>query len=157
MHTVEGKVAIVTGGARGIGRGSALALAKQGFHVAIVDLLREEALETATEIRDLGVEATTYEADVADFARADEVAGSIAAEWGRIDFLLNNAGRSMAKGLLEISEAEWDRTIEINLKGCFNWCRAVVPAMQRGGGGRIVSISPSDPRTTFGSGTARSR
>lgn len=141
MGTDGGKVAIVTGGARGIGRGAALALAGAGYRVGLVDLLREEAEATADEIRGLGVEATVHEADVADFPRAQEIADAITAEWGGIDFLLNNAGRSMAKGLLDISEAEWDRTIEINLKGCFNWCRAVVPAMQQAGGGRIVSIS----------------
>lgn len=135
------KVAIVTGGARGIGRGSALALADRGFDIALVDLLHEEAEATANEIRARGVAAETFEADVADFARAQDVTDAIISKWGRVDFLLNNAGRAMPKGLLEISEAEWDRTIDINLKGCFNWCRAVTPAMQHAGAGRIVSIS----------------
>lgn len=134
-------VALVTGGARGIGRGCALALAAEGFDVALVDLLVPEMERTAGEIRALGREVRTYEADVADFRRAQEVVDDLVAAWGRVDFLLNNAGRSNPKGLLEITEEEWDRTIDLNLKSCFNWCRAVVPAMQARGGGRIANMS----------------
>jgi len=147
MEKRTNKVAIVTGGARGIGRGSALALADKGFDIALVDLLREEALATADEIRGRGVAVETYEADVSNFARAQEIVDAIVSKWRRVDFLLNNAGRGMPKGLLEISEAEWDRTIDINLKGCFNWCRAVAPTMQSAGAGRIVSISSVNAHT----------
>jgi len=134
-------VAIVTGGARGIGRGSALALADAGFDIVLVDVLAPETARTAGEVRDRGRDCLTYEADVALFARAQEIVDDVVARWGRVDFLLNNAGRSMPKGLLEISEEEWDRTQAVNLKSCFNWCRAVVPAMQRQGGGRIANMS----------------
>lgn len=135
------RVAIVTGGARGIGRGCSLALAERGFDVALVDVLVPEMERTAAEIRDLGREARAYQADVASFARAQEVVDDVASAWGRVDFLLNNAGRSMPKGLLEITEEEWDRTLDVNLKSCFNWCRAVVPLMQAQGGGRIANMS----------------
>lgn len=135
------RVAIVTGGARGIGRGCALALAPQGFDIALVDLLVPEMERTASEIRALGREVRTYEADVADFRRAQEVVDDLVGAWGRVDFLLNNAGRSNPKGLLEITEEEFDRTLDINLKSCFNWCRAVVPTMKAQGGGRIASMS----------------
>ncbi len=135
------RVAIVTGGARGIGRGSALALADAGFDLVLVDILAPEMARTAVEVRDRGRDCLTYEADVALFARAQEVVDDVVARWGRVDFLLNNAGRSMPKGLLEITEEEWDRTQAINLKSCFNWCRAVVPVMQRQGGGRIANMS----------------
>lgn len=135
------RTAIVTGGARGIGRASALALAGKGFDVALVDLLPEDMARTAEEIRAAGVEALTFEADVADHARAAEVAAAVDGAWGRIDFLLNNAGRSMAKGILEIAEDEFDRTIAINLKSCFNYIQAVAPVMLRQGGGRIASMS----------------
>ena len=134
-------VAIVTGGARGIGRGCALALARKGFDVALVDVLVPEMERTAGEIRALGREVRTYEADVADFRRAQVVVDDLLRAWGRVDFLLNNAGRSNPKGLLEITEEEWDRTIDINLKSCFNWCRAVVPTMKAQGGGRIANMS----------------
>jgi 3-oxoacyl-[acyl-carrier protein] reductase len=136
-----GKTAIVTGGARGIGRGCALALAEKGFDVALVDLLAPEMARTAEEIRALGRRALAFEADVADHARALEIAAAVAAEWGGIDFLLNNAGRSMPKPILEIEEAEFDRTIAINLKSCFNYIKAAAPLMLARGGGRIASMS----------------
>ncbi len=135
------RVAIVTGGARGIGRGCALALAEAGFDVALVDVLEPEMERTAGEIRERSRQAVTHAADVSDFGRAHQVVDSVLDAWGRVDFLLNNAGRSMPKGLLEISEEEWDRTIDVNLKSCFNWSKAVAPAMLRQGGGRIVSMS----------------
>ena len=135
------KVAIITGGARGIGRACALALARAHYHIALVDLLVPEMDRTAGEIRELGGEALAFEADVGDFRRAHEVAAAVASKFKRIDFLLNNAGRPMAKGILEISEREFDDTIAINLKSCFNYIRAVAPAMLAQGGGRIVSMS----------------
>jgi 3-oxoacyl-[acyl-carrier protein] reductase len=141
MDRSHAPVAIVTGGAKGIGRGCALALAAKGFDLVLVDLLDEEMARTGGEIEALGRRCLTYQADVADFARAQEVAADVLARTGRIDFLLNNAGRAMPKGLLDITEEEWDRTIAINLKSCFNWCRAVVPAMQAQGAGRIASMS----------------
>jgi len=134
-------IAIVTGGARGIGRGCALALARKGFDIALVDLLVPEMERTAAEIRALGREVRSYEADVADFRRAQEVVDDLVAAWGRVDFLLNNAGRSNPKGIMEITEEEWDATIDLNLKSCFNWIRAVVPTMKAQGGGRIANMS----------------
>lgn len=141
MAANERSVAIVTGGARGIGRGCAKALAGAGFDIALVDLLRPELDRTAGEIRRLGREVLTFEADVSSFADAQRIAAEVVAEFGRIDVLLNNAGRSMPKGILDISEDEFDRTIAINLKSCFNYVRAVAPAMLAQGGGRIVSMS----------------
>jgi 3-oxoacyl-[acyl-carrier protein] reductase len=137
----ERSVAIVTGGARGIGRACAKALAGAGFDIALVDLLRPELDRTADEIRALGREVLTFEADVSAFADAQRIAADVVAEFGRVDVLLNNAGRSMAKGILEITEDEFDRTIAINLKSCFNYVRAVAPAMLAQGGGRIISMS----------------
>jgi 3-oxoacyl-[acyl-carrier protein] reductase len=138
------RVAIVTGGARGIGRGCALALGEKGFDIALVDVLAPEMERTAGEIRALGREVRTYEADVALFAPAQNVVDDVVREWGRVDFLLNNAGRSMPKGILEITEEEWDRTLDVNLKSCFNWTRAVAPTMltqEDPVGGRIANMS----------------
>lgn len=136
-----GRVAVVTGGARGIGRGCARALARAGFNVALVDLLVPEMEITAGEIAGIGREAMCLEADVVDHARAKEVARAVVERFGRIDVLLNNAGRAQPKGILEISEAEFDATVALNLKSCFNYIQAVVPTMQAQGGGRIVSMS----------------
>ncbi len=141
------RVAIVTGGARGIGRACAHALADAGYHLALVDLLVPEMERTADEIRARAGQAAIFEADVASFGRAHEIVSEIVRSWGRIDFLLNNAGRSMPKGLLEITEEEWDRTININLKSCFNWCKAVAPVMLEQSGGRMVSMSSLNAHT----------
>ena len=141
MTEVKSRAAIVTGGARGIGRGCALELAQRGFDIALVDLLVPEMERTAGEIRERGRRALHFEADVSFFSRAQEIVDEVKKSWGRIDFLLNNAGRSMPKGILEITEEEWDRTIDINLKSCFNWCKAVAPIMLDQGGGRIACMS----------------
>jgi 3-oxoacyl-[acyl-carrier protein] reductase len=135
------RVAIVTGGARGIGRACARALARAGFDIALVDLLEPEMERTAGEIAAEGRKALRFAADVADHARAREVVGEVARDWGRIDFLLNNAGKSMPKPMVEITEEEFDRTIAINLKSCFNYIHAAAPLMLAQGGGRIASMS----------------
>jgi 3-oxoacyl-[acyl-carrier protein] reductase len=135
------KVALVTGGARGIGRACALALARAGHAIALVDLLVPEMERTAGEIREIGQKALVFEADVALFGRAQEIADEVRRQWGRVDFLLNDAGKAQPKGILEIEEAEFDRTIAINLKSCFNYIRAVAPIMLDQGGGRIASMS----------------
>lgn len=135
------RVAIVTGGARGIGRGCAHALAERGHAVALVDLLVPEMERTRGEIEAMGVPCLTFEADVADHGRAREVAAGVLDAWGRIDVLVNNAGRAMPVGILDISEAQWDSTIDVNLKSCFNYVQAVAPAMLERKWGRIVSMS----------------
>ena len=139
--TSVGKVAIVTGAARGIGRGCAHALAKRGHAIAIVDLLAPEMARTRAEIEAMGVPCLTFEADVADHQRAKQVVAAVVAEFGRLDVLVNNAGRSSPKGILEISEAEWDGAIDLNLKSCFNYIQAAAPHMLARKWGRIVSMS----------------
>ena len=135
------KTAIVTGAARGIGKACALDLARSGYNIALVDLLENELVATAGEIAELGVKAEAFVADVASHQRAGEVVSEVIARFGRVDFLLNNAGRSAPQGILEISEDEFDRAIAINLKSCFNYIQHTAPHMLRQGGGRIVSMS----------------
>ena len=135
------KLAIVTGGARGIGRGCAHALAEKGLDIALVDLLPAEMKRTKAELQAMGATVTCHEADVSDFTRAAAVIAEIMAAHGRIDVLVNNAGRGNPKGITEITEDEFDRTIAVNLKSCFNYIHAAVPHIQAGGGGRIVSMS----------------
>ena len=142
MSKTAPKVAIVTGGARGNGRGCALELAARGYDNALVDLLEPEMKRTAGEISALGRKALVYQADVALFARAHEVVADVHKQWGRIDFLLNDAGASNPKSILEIKEEEFDRTIAVNLKSCFNYIHAIAPVMlKQESGGRIVSMS----------------
>jgi len=136
------KAALVTGGARGIGRACALSLADAGFDIALVDLLEDEMAATARDIAARGVRTLTFQADVSDFAHAHAISDEIIAKWGQLDVLLNNAGAPNPKPILEISEAEFDRTIDINLKSCFNYVHASAPSMMKQGtGGRIISIS----------------
>lgn len=141
MQKTEQRTAIVTGGARGIGRGCAHALARENLHVALVDVLVPEMQNTQIELQNLGVQCEIFEADVSDHQRAKEVSGAVLKEWGRIDVLINNAGRPMPAGIQEITESQWDQTINVNLKSCFNYIQAVVPAMLEQQYGRIVSMS----------------
>ncbi|KRE07640.1 short-chain dehydrogenase [Bosea sp. Root670] len=134
-------VAIVTGGARGIGRACALSLAKAGLDIALVDLLSDELSRTAEEIKALGRRALTFQSDVIFKEEANRIVTEVAGQWGRVDVLVNNAGKGMPKGIFEITEAEFDHTIALNLKSCFNYIQAVAPIMQRQGHGRIVSMS----------------
>jgi 3-oxoacyl-[acyl-carrier protein] reductase len=135
------RTAIVTGAARGIGRAIGLALARHGFAVALVDVLADALECTAAEIRALGVEAMPVLADTADHQGARERVAAIIARWGRVDVLVNNAAVPQTRRILEITEADWDREMAVNLKGYFNWSQAVAPQMLRQGGGRMINIS----------------
>ena len=146
------RAAVVTGAARGIGRATAAALARHGFRVALVDVRGPELRETAALLREAGAEALVLEGDVRSLATAERLAGEVLAAWARVDVLVNNAGISQPKGLLEITEEEWDRTIDTHLKGTFNWCRAVAPTMLAQRAGRIVNMSSVSAHT--GAGTA---
>ena len=146
------RVAVVTGAARGIGRATAAALAKNGFRVALVDVRARELRVTAALVRDAGTEALELEGDVTSFTTTQRLAREVLTAWTRVDVLVNNAGISQPKGLLEISEEEWDRTIDTHLKGAFNWCRMVAPAMLGQRAGRIINMSSVSAHT--GAGTA---
>ncbi|MFT4162047.1 SDR family NAD(P)-dependent oxidoreductase [Shinella zoogloeoides] len=139
--SAQEKVAIVTGGARGIGKACAMDLARAGYALVLVDLLEGELAETAALISAEGRKVLTFVADVSSHKRAGEVVAQTVETFGRIDFLLNNAGRSAPVGILEISEDEFDRAIAINLKSCFNYIQHTAPHMLKQGGGRIVSMS----------------
>jgi len=141
------KVAVVTGGARGIGRGCAHALAQGGHDLVLVDLLAAEMDRTRGELEGLGARVLAFGADVADHAAAKRIAAEVAAAWGRCDVLVNNAGRSNPRGILDCTEEEFDLTLAINLKSCFNYVQAFVPLMRQGGGGRIVSMSSLNAHT----------
>lgn len=147
MSDGQRKVAIVTGGGRGIGRACALDLARHGFDIVLVDLIEDDLIRTAAEIGEFGRKALTFIADVSDHARAAEIVAEVDRERGRIDILFNNAGRSMSKGIDEISEQEFDETIAINLKGTFNYIQPTVPVMRRNGGGRIINMSSMNAHT----------
>ncbi|MCC7426943.1 MAG: SDR family oxidoreductase [Alphaproteobacteria bacterium] len=141
------RTAIVTGGARGIGRAICLALAQKGYAVAPVDLREAELASTAKEIEALGVDAMPIVADIASYQGARDHVAAMVRRWGRIDVLVNNAAMPQTKRILEITEADWDREMAVNLKGYFNWSQAVAPPMLAAGGGRMVNISSVSANT----------
>jgi 3-oxoacyl-[acyl-carrier protein] reductase len=143
-------VAVVTGAARGIGRATAVALARSGFRLALVDVRAPELRETAGLVREAGMEALALEGDVTSFTTTQRLAREVLTAWPRVDVLVNNAGISQPKGLLEITEDEWDRTIDTHLKGAFNWCKVVAPAMLGQRAGRIVNMSSVSAHTGAG-------
>jgi NAD(P)-dependent dehydrogenase (short-subunit alcohol dehydrogenase family) len=140
---LTGKVALVTGGARGIGRGIALTLAHEGAQVGINFVSRADAAaEVVQKIQQTGGEALAVQGDVGRYADAERLVAEVLERFGRIDILVNNAGIVSRKPILEIPLEEWDRVVHTNFYGCFHCSRLVGEHMvARGGGGKIVSIS----------------
>ncbi|MCX7603537.1 MAG: 3-oxoacyl-ACP reductase FabG [Bryobacteraceae bacterium] len=138
---LNGKRALVTGASKGVGRGIALELARQGADVAVnynSDAAGAEA--TAAEIRALGRAAFTVQADVSNSAQVEAMFRRVLGEFGRLDILVNNAGIQTWKPLLELTEEEWDRVLDVNLKGCFLCTQRAARAMKDAGGGVIINI-----------------
>ncbi len=142
MSTLNDKVAVVTGGAQGIGRAIATLLAHRGADVVIADINLEKAEATAKEIA-AGTSRRTLavRVDVANVASAKEMVERTVAEMGRIDILVNNAGTTRDNLIMLMSEAEWDMVLDINLKGAFNCSKAAVRPMMKQRYGRIVNIT----------------
>ncbi|MDK1028740.1 MAG: 3-oxoacyl-[acyl-carrier-protein] reductase [Anaerolineae bacterium] len=139
---LEGRVAAITGASRGIGRATAELLAKRGADVVVGDLLVDEAKETAAEIaKESGRRLDGYLVDVADSESANKFIESAIEDFGKIDILINNAGITRDNLIMRISESDWDAVININLKGAFNCCKAIVRPMMKQRYGRIVNIS----------------
>jgi 3-oxoacyl-[acyl-carrier protein] reductase len=146
----ERPVAVVTGAGRGIGRASAVALARRDFDLALTDRLPDELASAAAEMKGLGARALALPGNVADYEGVQAHGRSVLDRFGRVDVLVNNAGAPQPKTLLEITEQEYDETIAINLKGCFAWCKALAPAMLAQESGRIVNISSVSAHTGAG-------
>ncbi len=136
------RTAIVTGGARGIGRAICRQLALCGCDIALnYAHSAVQAEELATELRNKGVRAKAYKVDVADFAAVDEMVRQVREEFGRVDYLVNNAGITKDKLLLRMTERDWDEVIDTNLKGAFAFSRAVTGIMMRARFGAILNIT----------------
>src|SRR5260370_652894 len=139
---LRGKVAIVTGGSRGIGRASVLRLAEAGADVVVNYINNEAAAEAvAQQARDFGVKALTFRADVANLGQTTAMVETTFEHFGHVDLLVANAGIWEGAPIEEMSEALWDRVIDANLKGTWAACRAVVPFMKRAHSGAIVILS----------------
>ena len=145
--SLQGKAAVVTGGARGIGRGIATVLAAKGAAVAVWDLNTEGAEKTAAEIQAAGGTAVAVAGDAADAAAVARSAARTREELGPVTILVNNAGTTAYEPFTSISEASWDRMISINLKGPFLVTRELIPDMVEAGWGRIINISSSSAQT----------
>ena len=142
MKLLEGKVALVTGAGRGIGKAIALRFAQEGANVAFTDLAVNEAVEeTVKEIEAMGVKAKAYASNAANFDETHEVVKQIVEDFGRIDVLVNNAGITKDGLMMRMSEAQWDAVINVNLKSAFNFIHAVTPVMAKQRGGSIINMS----------------
>ncbi len=152
MGRLEGQVAVVTGGSRGIGRAVALAFAQEGAKVAVVGAQDQTALRGVEgEISSLGCRALAAMIDVAHRAEVDRLMQQVVEAWGGIDVLVNNAGIIRPAQLEEISEEQWDEVISVHLKGTFNCTQAVLPTMKRQGKGKIINVTaPAALRGSFG-------
>ncbi len=138
---LDGKVAIVTGGARGIGKAICSRLAEEGAKLAIVDIMLDVAEETAEEFRKQGVEALAFAANVAKFEDADKTVKEVVAKMGGVDILVNNAGITRDTLIMRMSEQDWDLVLDVNLKGVFNFTKAVARPMMKKRYGKIVNVS----------------
>ncbi len=142
MKLLEGKTALITGAARGIGKAIALKFAQEGANIAFTDLVIDElGKATEDEIAALGVKAKGYASNAADFTQTEEVVKQIQADFGRIDILVNNAGITKDGLMLRMTEGQWDAVINVNLKSAFNFIHACTPIMMRQRSGSIINMS----------------
>ncbi|MBK98001.1 MAG: 3-oxoacyl-[acyl-carrier-protein] reductase [Balneola sp.] len=138
---LTGKIALITGGSRGIGKAIALAFSTKGASVAITYANSSSSAEQVTEeINKLGCGAISIKANSSDYNRANEVIDEVVQKWGKIDILVNNAGITRDGLILRMSEDQWDQVIETNLKGIFNYSKAVARTMMKNRGGSIINI-----------------
>ena len=142
MKLLEGKVAVVTGAARGIGKAIALKFAQEGANIAFTDLVIDEnGLATQAEIEALGVKAKGYASNAANFEETHNVVAEIVKDFGRIDILVNNAGITKDGLMMRMSEGQWDAVLNVNLKSAFNFIHACTPVMMKQRAGSIINMS----------------
>lgn len=144
---LSNKVAIITGGAKGMGKGMALKFAEEGCHVAIADISLKDAEETVNEILKKGREGLAIECDVTNSKQVSDMVNKVISKFGKIDILANNAGTLLhvvdpnSRSITAISENEWDKLVDINLKGAFLCSKVVVPHMKEKRYGKIINTS----------------
>lgn len=139
MRLLQGKTALITGAARGIGKAIALRFAQEGANIAFTDLAINE--ETQAELAALGIKAKSYASNAADFAETESVVNQVMDDFGSIDILVNNAGITKDGLMLRMSEQQWDAVIAVNLKSAFNFIHACVPIMMRQRSGSIINMA----------------
>ncbi len=141
MGRLQGKKCVVTGGGRGIGRGIALAFAREGADVAVIDRMGDNARQVAAELTGLGVTAIAFSADVSDETSITQALTEAERQLGRVDVLMNNAGINTHVSLIDMTVATWDEMIAVNLRSVFLCTRVVLPGMIERRWGRIISTS----------------
>lgn len=146
MKLLEGKTAIITGAARGIGKTIAIKFAQEGANIAFTDLVLNDDMAagleaTRQEIEAIGVKCLAYAGDASNFAETEETVKKIKEDFGSIDILVNNAGITKDGLMLRMSEAQWDAVINVNLKSAFNFIHACVPIMMRQRNGSIINMA----------------
>ena len=146
MKLLEGKVALITGAARGIGKALAVKFANEGADIAFTDLALNDDMmagikATEAEIAALGVKCIGYAGNAADFAETEAVVAKIKEDFGKIDVLVNNAGITKDGLMLRMTEQQWDAVINVNLKSAFNFTHAIIPIMMRQRGGSIINMA----------------
>ena len=142
MGLLDGKVALVTGAARGIGKAVALKFAAEGADIAFTDLvINDDANQTVAELEAFGRKVKAYASNAANFDETHAVVEQIKADFGHIDILVNNAGITKDGLMLKMTEAQWDAVIAVNLKSAFNFIHALLPVMMRQKGGSIINMS----------------
>ena len=145
QHLLKGKTALVTGGTAGIGKAIASLFAEQGANVAICGTNKERAEQTVLEIEKVKADPEQkiryFLLDVAKTKEVEEAIGKLVEEWGKIDILVNNAGITRDNLLMRMSEEDWDRVVEVNLKSIYNTCRALCRPMMKSRAGSIINIT----------------
>jgi 3-oxoacyl-[acyl-carrier protein] reductase len=138
---LKGKVVLVTGASRGIGRAIALAFAGEGCRLGLASRISDALAAVGKEVEALGAEAHTWSTDVTEPSQAETLVESVRRKWGRIDVLVNNAGGGLSKAFEAVSDEEWDWIVNLNLLAAVRLTRAVLPTMKEQGGGQIINIS----------------
>lgn len=142
MELLKGKVALITGAARGIGKAIALRFAGEGCNIAFTDLsINDMVVGTQKELEAFGVKVKAYASDASDFEATQNVVKQVVDDFGTIDILVNNAGITKDTALKRMAEADWDAVIKVNLKSVFNFTKAVQPVMWRQGWGSVINMS----------------
>ncbi|MDE5674571.1 MAG: 3-oxoacyl-[acyl-carrier-protein] reductase [Muribaculaceae bacterium] len=142
MKLLEGKTALITGAARGIGKAIAIKFAQEGANIAFTDLVIDEnGKKTEEEIKAYGVECKAYASNAADYAETEKVVNQVKEDFGSIDILVNNAGITKDGLMMRMTEAQWDAVIAVNLKSAFNFIHAALPIMMRQRSGSIINMA----------------
>jgi NAD(P)-dependent dehydrogenase (short-subunit alcohol dehydrogenase family) len=154
--SLKGRIAVITGASRGLGKAMALALAEDGVRLALVGRDEAQLAATAAEVRKLGAEAEVFRADVADESQVRDLEEAVLAKLGRADILINNAGINIRKRMVDFTLDEWNSILGTNLTGVFLMCRAFVPHMRGRGYGRVINLTSVMSHVSFPDRTAYS-